>query len=113
MSTLPLIAIAVVIILLGIVFLINVRKEKRPTDYYNLFIIGVIWTAIGLPLKNYTLGILGLAFLSIGLVNKNKWKANHKTWNDLSARERKVSLGVMILIGVIVILGMITFLLIK
>ena len=41
------------------------QKKKRPIDYYNLFIIGIVWIGAGIPLKNYALsvvgGILGLA----------------------------------------------------
>ena len=42
-------------------------------NYRALFIIGIIWFAIGLPLKNQPLIITGIAFIIIGFLNKNKW----------------------------------------
>ena len=43
-----LIAIAIIIILLAIVAVMIKKKYKRPTDYYSLFISGIIWIALGI-----------------------------------------------------------------
>lgn len=109
----PIISILIAIILLGFLMVFLIKKEKRPTDYYNLFLVGMIWVVIGIPMKNYAIGIIGLVFLIVGLINKDKWKTNHKTWNDLTARERRITWFVTAILAVLVILGLITFLFVK
>jgi FtsH-binding integral membrane protein len=60
------------------------RKEKKETDYRNLFNMGVIWLIIGgvlelvelnrgESLEFNTLLMLGVIFTIAGLSNKGKW----------------------------------------
>jgi membrane-bound ClpP family serine protease len=60
------------IIIILIFYLLRKNKTKQM-NYRALFIIGIIWFAIGLPLKNQPLIITGIAFIIIGFLNKNKW----------------------------------------
>lgn len=106
-----LVAIGVLIILLAVVYVFSARKKKRPVDYYNLFIIGLIWTAIGIPLKNLILGLLGILFMVVGLVNKSKWKKNRKRWKNLNKSEKIITIVIMIILLLLVIAGLVLLIL--
>ena len=101
------IAVLVMLLLLGIVFF--AVKKKKPMDYYNLFTIGIIWTIIGIPLKNYILSALGLIFMIVGIVNKKRWKETHKPWNKLPKKERKYKLILIGTLSVLVLLGLVAY----
>ena len=100
------------IIILGILAIWVSKRNNRPVDYYNLFIIGMIWTAVGIPLKNPFMFPLGLIFMVVGLVNRKKWKANRKSWKDLGKSERKIVWIVTLLLGFLVAIGFVLFILI-
>jgi len=116
-SSLPWIIMAVgvliLILLLISIFVTNKRKKKYKTDYYNLFIIGIIWFVIGLPLDNSILWVLGLIFMVVGLIHKKDWKKNRRTWKDLDERERKWRFWIIIGVFIFFILGLIVLLLTK
>ena len=101
-----------IFVLLGFLligFLLSSKKNKRPPDYYALFVIGITWVAIGLPLQNYTLSILGAAFMLSGILNKNKWKTNRGNWDNLR-KEEKIVRGVLIFgLTAFLFLGLIIF----
>ena len=104
-------AIAILIIFLGIIYIFSVRKKRRPVDYYNLFIIGIIWAGVGIPLKNFALSAIGIIFMIIGLTHKNEWKKNRKRWKDLNKNERILTIVIMIVLLLLVIAGFILFML--
>lgn len=112
-----LIGVAVLIVLLAIIAIVATRKNKRPTDYYSLFVIGLIWLIIGVVamfIPDYEFNfffILGLVFFIIGLANKNKWKKNRLTWKKLNKKERKFRMILIIILGVLVFVGVVFFLL--
>lgn len=103
-------SVAIIIIILGILFIIVNRKKKYPTDYYNLFVMGIIWTAIGIPLENFALSAMGIIFLVIGLVHKKEWKKNRRSWKKLSKEERKIKIILIIGLTILLILGLVAFL---
>jgi MFS family permease len=104
-----LISIAIILIILGIISFLLTRKKKRPTDYYTLFIIGIIWVIIGIPLINYPLIAIGFVLIVIGLLNKKKWEKNKFKYSKLKKREKILYLIVMSLIALILIVGIVTF----
>jgi hypothetical protein len=66
------------------------KKGKRmPTDYYSLFIIGVVWLFLGMASRLLSFIILGLAFSAIGLANKSKWEKNKIAWSELGKEEKR------------------------
>ncbi|MGC9310200.1 MAG: hypothetical protein ACP5E4_00580 [Candidatus Aenigmatarchaeota archaeon] len=83
------------------------EKNKRPPDYYNLFIIGIIWLAVGLPFQNYALAGLGLAFMLAGLAHKKDWEKNRVRWSDLTPEEKKLRMAVTVALGILVLLGLV------
>lgn len=83
------------------------RKNRYETDYYNLFIIGITWLAVGLPLKNKVMWVLGLVFMVLGIANKNKWKKNRRTWNEINKAEKKTRIIIMVILGILVLAGFI------
>jgi formate hydrogenlyase subunit 3/multisubunit Na+/H+ antiporter MnhD subunit len=115
MSAIPwiIISIGVLIVLLAVIAILISRKKdkKHEPDYYSFFIMGVIWTMFGIIFFKdmfYFLGI-GIVFMILGLSNKNKWKQNHKTWKQLSDKEQKLKIIVMLVLGILVLLGLIVY----
>ena len=107
------IAIAITILVLGVVAIFATRGKKRPTDYYNFFIMGAIWTAVGIPLKNYLLSAIGLIFLIVGIVHKKDWEKNRIRWADLDKGEKKLKIIVILTLGMILLVGFAIFFLTK
>jgi len=103
-----LIAVASLLILFFIAFVYIYKGKKHEIDYKGWFYIGIVWLAIGLPLKNFVLFILGLVFVLVGIINKSKWKTS-KPWNKLSKEEKKIKLAVMIALGILVVTGIVAF----
>ena len=108
-----LIAIAIVLVIFGVLSLLLLRKKKRPIDYYSLFIIGIIWFIFGIIVReNYFFWIMGLTFMAIGLINKDKWKSNRRRWGDMDKDERKLMIIIMIILGVLVLAGLVALFLV-
>ena len=87
--------IAITVVLLGLTFFISNIKNKKPTDYYGLFKIGLVWVLFGIIMAvntpNYILLILGIIFMIAGLVNKNKWLKTKKKWQDYDELEKRIA----------------------
>jgi len=98
-----LIAIAVLLILFGSIFLFLKKKEKRKVDYYSIFLVGIIWVVMGIPLKNYFLSSIGVILLIIGLRHRNKWERNKRKWENLENREKKWIIFLMILLSLLIL----------
>ena len=60
-----LIAIFTIIVILAFLAILATKGKKRPTDYYSFFIMGILWTGAGIPLKLYPLSVMGIIFLMI------------------------------------------------
>ncbi len=101
------ISILILLILFGVLFLLLIKRKKRPADYYTIFVMGMIWLPIGIPLKNYALSAMGMIFMIIGLLNKDKWKENHRTLKDMDKDERKLMTIVIAILLVFLILGVV------
>ncbi len=110
------ILVGVVVIGLLVAFLVwnKKGKVKHETDYYGFFVMGAVWTAIGVPMTIFnvirgdypTLGFflwLGVVYLAIGLANKDKWKKDKlEGWRDPKKRNILLiltALGVLLLIA--------------
>ena len=117
-----LIAIGLLIILIGVGFVIILKssKKKRPTDYYNFFIMGLTWFPLGIvfmtTIEDNSVGsfffILGLVYMAIGLSHKKEWKKNHEAnkWENLSKQEQKIKMWIIIILGLSVLAGIVAFL---
>jgi len=103
------VGIGVLVLLLLVVFLFF-RKKKHEVNYYNLFVMGLIWAGVGIPLRNYALSAAGIIMLVIGLANRKKWK-KHKSWKKLSKEEQRIRIIVMVGLAVLVLVGLVFFLL--
>jgi len=107
-------ALAVLIIVVGILTIIlNLKPRGKSIDYHALFIMGVIWTAAGLVVRNFYFSGLGLIFIIISFANKNKWEENKKHWNRLNQNEKRLVLSMIIILGFLVLAGVVALLLIK
>lgn len=107
-----LIAIPVVLIVLGIIafFVLKSKKKKFQPDYYTLFVLGLVFFVIGIISEIPVMWILGIVFFILGIVNKDKWK-RRKTWETMNKKQKKLSVILMIVLGVLVLGGIIVFLL--
>jgi len=106
-----LIGILVLLILGVMLFILAKQKKKTPTDYYALFMMGIIWFVIGLPTGIFALWGLGLVFMTAGLVNKNKWKKNRTSWKKMSKGQRKLMIALIIAGFIAFIAGIICYIL--
>jgi hypothetical protein len=116
MSPIPwiLIAAGVALIILAIILFVLVKvRKKEPADYYLIFIMGLLWTVIGIPLKNITLYILGLLCMIIGLLFRKRWKMNQSNWRTLSRKEQRPLIILALVILVLTLGGIITYLLVE
>lgn len=93
------ISIIVFILLLGAIAFIWRKNKCNTEDYYTFFILGIVWTIIGIPSKIYSLSIIGIVFLIIGILNKDKWK-ERKTWNKLSKEEKRLKIIMIIVLTI-------------
>ena len=107
------IGISLLLILFAVLY-IHMRKiNKRPTDYYNFFIIGIIWIPIGILFNNHILWMLGLVFLIAGLANKDKWEKNRVRWDDLTDEEKKFRKIVISVLTLTLLIGVVAFYLLR
>ena len=115
MATTPwlLIGIGLLIILLAVLFLLSRKINKRPPDYYNFFIFGIIWIPFGILTNNNVLLMLGLIFLIAGLVNKDKWEKNRVRWDDFTDEEKKFRKTVIGILTITLLIGIAAFYLLR
>jgi hypothetical protein len=100
-----LIAIAVLIVVMGVVAL-WVRKNggARKTNYKTLFIIGISWIPLGLATDNSAFWVIGMVLVGVGLVNKNKWE-DEKGWQELNPKERKLKITAISFLTLLLVVG--------
>ncbi len=101
-----------VLIGFGIAAILRNSKFKQDPDYYNLFVIGIIWLAFGIPLSIKPLWALGIALAITGLMNKKKWKREKVSFKDLGKEEKKVHFTA-IMVGLFLLLAAAIFYLIS
>lgn len=91
MASTPWLAIVILVLLvaLGIAAWKLSRGKKTPTDYYNLFVIGLLWLPIGIATKNYAFATVGLVFITIGLIHKKEWEKNRIACANLTEDEKR------------------------
>jgi hypothetical protein len=103
-----------IIILIALVLLISVaamgKSKMPPTDYYMLFIIGIIFTGAGVPLMVSSdmpsMLFLGIVFMLIGIFHRKEWEKNHNAnqWKNLTKAQRiQKKIMMWTLLGIMVI----------
>ncbi len=107
------VSILALILLLGVVFLVKRRYagKRQPTDYYTMFIIGIIWMAVGLIPGNYVFLIMGIAMAAAGLAHKSEWKKNRKDWDRIGSKQKRFMLLAMAAVMGAVLAAALVFLL--
>jgi hypothetical protein len=86
------------------------NKYQRPTDYRALFIIGLVWIALGASGDNYSFLIFGIVFMIIGGRNKKKWEENRFRWSNLSNEEKRIKIIFLSMIALIIGVSIVYFL---
>ena len=107
-----LLAVGIILVIL-LIIMVAFKKHKGPTDYYALFIMGLIWMAIGIPFQNYMLFLIGVIFSIAGLAHKKEWKADQKAWAKLPKKQRYYKLFLMIMLVLFLIIAFMLFVLNK
>jgi prolipoprotein diacylglyceryltransferase len=97
------------VIILAIVAIVGQRKTRRPPDYRTLFIMGVIWLAIGIPIKSYAMSALGLILAALGLANRKRWKETSTKWGDWTREEKMLKVFLIVVLSVLVIGGLVLY----
>jgi len=109
------IAIATLLVLLGIVLMVVVvkSKEKRPTDYYSFYIIGLVWTVIGIPQiftsESTFFFVMGLVFMALGLSHKGEWKKNSELNKKFYKKHKWIWGFIVVGIALVVIATFVAF----
>ena len=108
------IGLGVLIIILGIISLISIKKrgKKQKPNYYSLFMMGAIWVPFGLIINmmypESTIGniffILGWIYFIQGIIHKDEWDKKrgpylieNKTWRWAII----IGLLALILVGIV------------
>ncbi|MBU0952830.1 MAG: hypothetical protein KKA90_00160 [Nanoarchaeota archaeon] len=81
-----LLGIVALFVLFGAVLLLKVKRGKEPhkPDYYSMFVMGLVWFAIGIPFffvfdsSMSFFFIMGLVFMGIGLRHRDRWEENRR-----------------------------------
>ena len=106
------------IVLLALVAVVmNMKRGKEPTDYYTLFIIGIVWLPFGIVMKfldgNLFVGnlfiLLGLIYSLMGLANRDKWKKNRKSWEGVKGKDKRMRAMISIGLGIALLVGLVIF----
>lgn len=107
-----LLMISAALVIFSLLFIIVGMKkgEKQEIDYRNLFYIGIIWFAVGLPLSNYILSSLGGIIMVIGLANKKEWR-EPESFQKLSKDQRRYKMVLIAGLIILLIMGLAAFLL--
>ena len=104
-----LIGIWALIFLLAVIAWQEIRAQRRPVDYYMVFIMGIIWIPFGLATGNSGLWMAGLVFTIIGLAHRSKWKKNRVRWCDFTEEEKRFRRIIIIALTIVLILGIMAF----
>ncbi|MFH1452074.1 MAG: hypothetical protein ABIF88_02795 [archaeon] len=90
------------------------RNKKQKINYRSLFLVGVVWIAIGIPLKNYIISLIGIAFMLAGIKNKKELESKkHKSEKELTSKKKKIYIFWMILLTLVLISGIVTYILLQ
>jgi len=111
-SIISIVIAGLLVIFLAVAIILQRKNIKRPIDYYNLFLTGLIWLVIGIPLafdSSYIFVIVGIFLVGVGLLNKNKWQANRRKWSDLTPKEKSIKRILLIVLGAFVLAGFIAY----
>jgi cytochrome c biogenesis factor len=101
--------ILLVLIVLAVVAVLYQRKSKKPPDYRTLFIMGIIWLAIGIPIKNYAMSALGIILTVLGLSHRKEWKEASTNWGGLSKEEKRIKIILIAVLGILVVMGLVLY----
>jgi len=107
------VAILIIAVILSAIALYVNRKRKVKTDFYGLFVIGILWLVIGVPLNNFAMIVLGAIFFVVGLVNNRHWKENRKNWKKLKKKHMIMISIIAALSFILLIAGLVIYYLVQ
>jgi ABC-type antimicrobial peptide transport system permease subunit len=101
--------------LLAVIFMLRARGGLPPTDYKQLFTMGVIFVGAGLPIwiaaGMPVLFLVGLVFMGAAGFNRDKWEENAEAnkWENLTEEQRAGKKMLMLTLAGTAILGLVVF----
>lgn len=106
--------IPIAIIVLGLLFVFLALVKKHKTDYKTMFYLGIVFLILYFFNRSDSsvFFILGIVFIAVGIANKDKW-GRHKTWKQLSEKERKFKMRLIGILLALVVIGAIVFLVVR
>lgn len=106
--------VILMIAMLGAIVMLTRKEKKNVIDYFEWFMIGIIWLILGIILRDLLLLSLGLVFSAVSYYNKKVWKKNHKAnaWDKLTKFEKKIKIVLMIMMAVLIVLGLVIYIMI-
>ncbi len=99
------ILVSIIILAIVVVLLAKQGKIRNKPHYLGLFIVGIMWTTVGIPIGNEVLTILGIFLTLIGLFNRSKWNETWMQWSNLSDEEKKSKINTIIIVSFLLITG--------
>ena len=103
--------ILVLLIVLVVIAIVSQRRSKRPPDYRTLFIAGVMWLVIGIPVRNFVMAAVGLVLAVLGIAHRKEWKQASTNWSELTREEKRTKIFLIAGIGVVFLMAVILYLL--
>lgn len=104
---------------LALVALIVTAKKKvdREPNYYQFFIIGIVWvgagTAIYTSSGNPGLLAMGVVFTALGLLNRDKWDRDKKRMAEMTPQDRRLILVLAGGLALTLLIGLITYMIMR
>jgi hypothetical protein len=99
---------SIVIVALAMAML-HFRKKKTPTDYYHLYVLGLIFAIMGIAMDNYGLGGFGFLTCLYSVLHRKEWKKNKGNWRKASKAEFKTTINILVLIVILIIAWVMTY----
>ena len=110
--------VLVVLVALGVLaIVISKKKTNKSTNYFSLFVMGIVWFPLGLVMwiinRDLTIGnvftVLGFVYLAMGLAHKSEWKKNRRIWDKLKDGDKWLKIVVTLLFVLLILAGFVVF----
>ena len=89
----------------SIIIFLKMKSNKHKTDYFALFIFGIIWIITSVVMKRYIISVIGIIIAGAGLTQKKNWKKNQTKWKKMKSHEEKNHLMLMLILLAVLIIG--------
>jgi integral membrane sensor domain MASE1 len=85
-----LVSVVIMLVMVALLTLYVFFSHKGPSrgpDYYSLFIMGLLWLALGFPLDSAVLSLVGAVLMLIAWMHRDRWEANRRALADMTSQQ--------------------------